>query len=241
VILAQRQLAIPPRGRTAARLEVSRDNGTVAVDEATAEASGLQGGSNHSPSRVPRPRRSREQYYGPITSVTVPLYMSGSESNPARLTLLYQLYVTNQASRRFMRLVLDGAALTSEEFAVLSYLQANRAQTLSRAARDLGLPVTSLATTLASLFASGLIERTPHPRDRRARLLSLTERGRADLTTTLPSFSAAYTGLVERLKEGGADVETMFATIATIRTEIERSCDLIEDQRASDGRPNATG
>jgi DNA-binding MarR family transcriptional regulator len=154
-------------------------------------------------------------------------------AGPKRLTLLYQLYITNQASRRFMRLVLDGAPLSSEEFAVLSYLDANGPRTLSQASRDLGLPVTSLATTLTPLIESALIERTPHPRDRRARLLALTDRGRGDLLTALPSFADAYTRLVDGLKERGADIETMFAAIATIRDEIERTSDLLEDRAAA--------
>jgi DNA-binding MarR family transcriptional regulator len=162
--------------------------------------------------------------------------MARLDPAPKRLTLLYQLYVANQASRRFMRLVLDGAPLSSEEFAVLSYLDANGPRTLSQASRDLGLPVTSLATTLAPLIESALIERTPHPRDRRARLLALTERGRADLMATLPSFSTAYTDLVVGLKERGADIEAMFMAIATMRDEIERMSDLLEDRAAATER-----
>jgi len=154
------------------------------------------------------------------------------DAESKRLTLLYQLYVTNQAARRFMRLVLDDAPLTSEEFAVLSYLHANGPRTQSRAARDLGLPVTSRATTLAPLIESGLIDRMAHPRDGRARLLGLTENGRRDLGSTIPSFSEAYTELVERLSADGADIEAMFGALALIRTEIERSCDLLEDRQA---------
>jgi DNA-binding MarR family transcriptional regulator len=158
--------------------------------------------------------------------------MATNDLEPRRLTLLFQLYITNQASRRLMRLVLDGAPLTSEEFAVLSYLNANGSRTLSQAARELDLPVTSLATTLAPLIDSALVERTPHPRDRRARLLALTERGREDLKATLPSFSEAYTTLVEGLMERGADIEATFAALAALRSEIERSCDLLEARAA---------
>jgi len=162
-------------------------------------------------------------------------------AEPKRLTLLYQLYLTNQASRRFMRLALADAPLTGEEFAVLSYLYANGPRTLSQAARDLGLPVTSLATTLAPLSEADRIERRPHPRDRRARLLSLTERGHADLFATIPAFSAAYTVLVERLTEDGLDLEHLFAAIATIRNEIERTSDLLEDRALERDRVSAGG
>jgi DNA-binding MarR family transcriptional regulator len=151
-----------------------------------------------------------------------------------RPTLLFELYVANQAARRFMRLVLDGAPLSSEEFVLLSYLQANGARMQSQAARDLGLPVTSLATTVAPLVESGLVDRTAHPRDRRAHLLDLTELGRRDLADALPTFNEAYASLLERLVEGGADIEATSGGIAAMRSEIERSCDLIEDRRARD-------
>jgi DNA-binding MarR family transcriptional regulator len=160
---------------------------------------------------------------------------------PRRLTLLYQLYLANQATRRFMRVALADAPLTGEEFAVFSYLHANGPRTLSQAARDLGAPVTSLATTLAPLIESGRIERRPHPRDRRARLLSLTASGRADLDATMPPFSDAYTALVGRLVDGGADIGALFAAIAAIRSAIEQLTAELEsrgarsDERAGHG------
>src|SRR5215831_6836525 len=110
---------------------------------------------------------------------------------PRRLTLLYQLYVTNQAARRFMRAALADSPLTGDEFAVFSYLHANGPRTLSQAARDLGSPVTSLATLLAPFIDRGRIERRPHPRDRRARLLQLSDSGREILRATTQPFTAA--------------------------------------------------
>jgi DNA-binding MarR family transcriptional regulator len=160
---------------------------------------------------------------------------------PKRLTLLYQLYLTNQASRRFMRLALAGKPLTGEAFAVLSYLHANGPRTLSQAARDLGLPVTSLATTLTPLVDADRIERVPHPRDRRARLLTLTDQGRGDLSATIPAFSHAYTMVVERLRADGVDIEALFTAIETIRTEIERTSDLLEERAADGARTAAQG
>ena len=162
-------------------------------------------------------------------------------SAPRRLTLLYQLYLTNQATRRFMRLALATAPLSGEEFAVLSYLFANGPRTLSQAARDLGTPVTSLATTFAPLVESGRIDRRPHPRDRRARLLSLTAVGQADLQATIPPFSEAYRRLLEELAEAGADVERLFEALAALRTGIEHTSDLLEDGTVRAAAVDATG
>jgi DNA-binding MarR family transcriptional regulator len=119
---------------------------------------------------------------------------AASTDAPKRLTLLYQLYLTQQASRQFMRRALAGSDMSGEEYALYSYLYANGPRTLSQAARDFGLPVTTLATMLGPLVESGEVERTPHPTDGRARLLGLTPAGREHLQQVIPAFSAAYRG-----------------------------------------------
>jgi DNA-binding MarR family transcriptional regulator len=163
------------------------------------------------------------------------------ELAPRRLTLLYQLYVTNQAARRFMRAALAEAPLTGEEFAVFSYLYANGPRTLSQAARDLGSPVTSLATLLAPFIDRGRIERRPHPRDRRARLLQLTDAGREDLTATIRPFTAAYQALVADLIQSGADIESLYAAIGSMRAAIERTTELLEADQAGPAAAETSG
>ena len=86
-----------------------------------------------------------------------------ADDAPKRFTLLYQLYLANQAARRFMRSSLSGTGMSGEEFALLSYLYGNGPRTLSQAARDFGLAVTTVATMLAPLIDAGELERIPHP------------------------------------------------------------------------------
>ena len=167
--------------------------------------------------------------------------MTAPDAAPRRLTLLYQLYITNQAARRFMRVALADAPLTGEEFAVFSYLYANGPRTLSQAARDLGSPVTSLATLLAPFIDGGRIARRPHPRDRRARLLQLTETGRDDLMATITPFTSAYQALVADLADRGADVESLYAAIGTMRSAIERTSEMLELEHAATTHAEAGG
>jgi len=145
-----------------------------------------------------------------------------------RMTLLYQLYLTGQAGRRFMRLALSGSPLSGEDYALYSYLHANGPRTLTRAAADLGLPVTSLATTLAPLISDGQIDRRPHPRDGRARLLSLSSAGRERLQSSMSSFAAAYDALLGELASASADSERVFAALDALRSGIERVIDRLE-------------
>ena len=144
------------------------------------------------------------------------------------MTLLYQLFLANQAARRFMRLALAGTELGGDEYALLSYLFGNGPRTMSQAARDFGLPVTTVATLLGPMVAAGEIERRPHPTDGRARLLLLTDAGRSRLEAAIPEFSAAYRTLLTQLQEAGVDPESVFTALDQLRSGVARATSLLE-------------
>ena len=155
------------------------------------------------------------------------------ETAPRRLSLLYQLYLTNQAARGLMRLSMAASDMTGEEYALFSYLYANGARTLTQAAGDLGLPITTLATLLAPSIGAGQVEKLAHPRDRRARLLGLTDAGRARLETAIPAFSAGYRAVLEELEQQGVDVEALYDALATLRAGIWGAVERLNDERAA--------
>lgn len=150
---------------------------------------------------------------------------------PRRLSLLFQLYLTSQASRRFMRLALANSDMTGEEYAVYSYLYGNGARTLTQASRDFGLPITTLATLLGPLIEAGEIARRPHPTDRRARLLELTDAGRRKLEAAIPDFTVAHQALLGQLQELEVDDEAVFAALDALRSSIIRTSDLLEAEQ----------
>ena len=155
-----------------------------------------------------------------------------SDPAPRRLTLLFQLYLASQASRRFMRLALANSEMTGEEYALYSYLYGNGPRTLTQASRDFGLPITTLATLLAPLIDRGEIARLPHPTDGRARLLELTDAGRQRLEAAIPDFSVAYRALLGQLEEQEVDDEAVFAALDALRASIIRTGDLLEAEHA---------
>lgn len=155
-----------------------------------------------------------------------------SDPAPRRLSLLFQLYLASQASRRFMRLALANSEMSGEEYALYSYLYANGPRTLTQASRDFGLPITTLATLLAPLIEAGEIARLPHPTDRRARLLQLTDAGRERLEAAIPDFSVAYRALLGQLDEQQVDHEAVFAALDVLRDSISRTGDLLEAEHA---------
>jgi DNA-binding MarR family transcriptional regulator len=152
------------------------------------------------------------------------------EPAPKRFTLLYQLYLTSQASRRFMRTALAGSGLTGEEYALLSYLYGNGPRTLSQASRDFGLAVTTVATMLAPLFESGELERRPHPTDGRARLIALTEAGRRRMDVAIPAFTSAYRRILGQLEQQGTDPEMVFEALEALRTSVDGALDALEQE-----------
>ena len=147
------------------------------------------------------------------------------ESAPRRLSLLYQLWLTNMAARTFMRAAMAGSGMTGEEYGLFSYLFANGARTLSQTARDLRMPVTTLATLLAPAIERGEVERSPHPRDRRAKLLRLTDAGLARMERAIPIFSAGYRLLLDQLADDEVDTEDLYAALDRLRTGIEGAVD----------------
>lgn len=150
------------------------------------------------------------------------------EGPQRRQSLLYQLYITTQASRRFMRQALSGASLSGEEFALYSYLVANGPRTLSRAARDLGMAPTTLADLVTSHVVSGDIERRAHPRDGRARLLSLTATGRERWRSTAEGFGTSYRALLARLAADGIDPETVYRSLDDLRAGLDLTVEALE-------------
>ncbi|HSM38174.1 MAG TPA: MarR family winged helix-turn-helix transcriptional regulator [Candidatus Limnocylindrales bacterium] len=156
-----------------------------------------------------------------------------SESAPRRLTLLYQLHLAGLASRAIMRLAMEGTGMSGEEYALYSYFRANGPRTLTQAAQDMGMPVTTLATMLSGPVAAGEIARSPHPRDGRARLLNLTDAGQARWESAVPSFAAAYESVLEELARDGVELEPLFSALDQLRAAIASAAQRVEMLRAS--------
>lgn len=155
------------------------------------------------------------------------------ETAPRRLSLLYQLYLTSQASRALVRRSMVASDMNGEEYALFSYLYANGPRTLTQAAGDLGLPITTLATLMAPSIAAGQVEKAAHPKDRRARLLRLTDAGRARLEAAIPAFSAGYRALLEELEHDGIDVENLYDALAVLRAGIWAAVERMSQERVS--------
>lgn len=85
--------------------------------------------------------------------------------------------LAGQLTRR-LREASEGADVTMSQAAVLSRLDRRGPATTVELARAERVRPQSMGATLAALEDAGLVERSPHPTDRRQMLMSLTEEGR---------------------------------------------------------------
>ncbi|WP_238148008.1 MarR family winged helix-turn-helix transcriptional regulator [Rothia halotolerans] len=81
----------------------------------------------------------------------------------------------------------DSMGMNASDLATLRMLvmreRAGQAVTAGEIARQLGISTASTTALIDRLVASGHAERVPHPQDRRARIVVLTEKARRDFFT----------------------------------------------------------
>jgi len=75
-----------------------------------------------------------------------------------------------------------------------------------------------MTSLLDTLEGRGLIERHPHPTDRRKILIHLTDQGREIVDQTLPALHATFTAAARDLSE--PDREQLITSLTTLRTRL---------------------
>ncbi|MFF4403399.1 MarR family winged helix-turn-helix transcriptional regulator [Streptomyces sp. NPDC001262] len=89
--------------------------------------------------------------------------------------------LTGQLMRR-LRAASEGEGVTLSQAAVLSRLDRHGPATTVALARAERVRPQSMGATLGALEEEGLVERSPHPTDGRQAIMSLTDKGRRQLT-----------------------------------------------------------
>jgi DNA-binding MarR family transcriptional regulator len=84
------------------------------------------------------------------------------------------------AQRRFSAR-LDSVGLTPRMWGALNVLEREGAITQQGLCKGIGMDPSSMVSTIDELEAKGLVERRPHPTDRRAHALHVTDAGRETL------------------------------------------------------------
>jgi DNA-binding MarR family transcriptional regulator len=95
----------------------------------------------------------------------------------SRLSLLFELFATEQRVRTLIERAMADAALRPDEYAVYSVLFDEGPQTPSDLARRVGMPPTTMSHFVRSLLARGHAVREVVAVDRRSYRLALTAEG----------------------------------------------------------------
>lgn len=138
--------------------------------------------------------------------------MSNAIEIPFETTLLVRdtclcLHVQRAAralARRFDE-ALRPLGLTNGQFSLMMSLNRPEPAPMGPVATLLAIDQTTLTAALKPLERRGWVNIVPNPRDRRARLLSLTPSGRAMLAAAVPIWKATHAVLEERLPDGNGD------------------------------------
>lgn len=107
-------------------------------------------------------------------------------------------------ARRFDQ-ALRPLGLTNSQFSLMMSLNRPQPAPMGPVANLLAIDQTTLTAALKPLQRRGWVEILPNPRDRRARLLSLTPSGKAVLAEAVPIWERTHAEVEERLPDGDAD------------------------------------
>ncbi|MBB3592128.1 DNA-binding MarR family transcriptional regulator [Rhizobium sp. BK529] len=113
-----------------------------------------------------------------------------------------------RAARALARLFDDAlrpVGLTNGQFSLLMSLNRPEPPPMGPVASLLAMDQTTLTAALKPLQRKGYVDIIPNPRDRRGRLLRLTEDGRAVLQKALPIWENTHAALEAKLPEGNGD------------------------------------
>jgi len=152
-----------------------------------------------------------------------------------RREVLFQL--TDVA--RSLRTLIDQRArehgMTRAQWGVLVRLERQEGMTQAEMAESLEIQPISLVRLVDRLCGAGLVERRPHPHDRRANLLFLTERGRRTLTRLAPLGRSISADVLASLTED--EIAALLERLLLVKHNIRRA----SEDRHGDSEPRANG
>lgn len=137
----------------------------------------------------------------------------GTTRDPENLSILFDLFVASQSSRKLLREVFDQAEIRADEYAVYSLIHDQGAITPTGIAERLSMPVTTVLDYLKAMDDRGHLRRSPNPQDGRSLLVSLTGDGRRVHDETGTVFDKVMLPLLRHLEAPAADVHAALRAI----------------------------
>lgn len=118
----------------------------------------------------------------------------------------------------------DGHGITPVQFAALQTVGASPGLDQRSLARSIGFDTSTIAGVIDRLEARGLMQRNASPADRRVRLLTLTDEGRATLAAVVPPMLRAQQRMLAPLPPAEqAEFMRMLRTLVNANNDLSRA------------------
>jgi DNA-binding MarR family transcriptional regulator len=156
----------------------------------------------------------------------------------ARREILFQLADVARTMRTYVDQRAREHGMTRAQWGALARLERQEGMTQAEMAEALEVQPISLLRLIDRLCQQDLMERRPHPRDRRANRLYLTEKGRATLTRLAPLGKEVTGDILAAMPE--KDVAELLRALLVVKLNIRnaaaRHCGMNGAQGARHGR-----
>ncbi|MGZ8782779.1 MAG: MarR family winged helix-turn-helix transcriptional regulator [Gaiellaceae bacterium] len=140
--------------------------------------------------------------------------MSSSDDRPQPRNILIQLFILGQLAGQLLGRELAEARIDRNDYAVLTVIGAYGPITPTDLATKLGLPPTTLSTSIRRL--GDQVARTPHPTDRRSYLLELTSAGTERARAGQPALGRSLQAIRDQAGERTPELEDALLDVQRI-------------------------
>jgi MarR family transcriptional regulator, transcriptional regulator for hemolysin len=142
-------------------------------------------------------------------------------STETRREILFQLADVARTMRTYVDQRAREHGMTRAQWGALARLERQEGMTQAEMAETLEVQPISLLRLIDRLCEHGLVERRPHPRDRRANRLYLTDKGRAMLEHLAPLGKEVIGDILASVPE--RDAADLLRTLLVVRTNIRNA------------------
>ena len=141
-------------------------------------------------------------------------------ANPRR-EILFELSDVARALRTYVDQRAREHGMTRAQWAVLARLERDEGMMQTEMAEALEIQPISLVRLVDRLCEQGLVERRPHPTDRRANCLYLSDNGRARLAQMVPLAREISGNVLAAFSE--SDVAELLSKLLSLKRNIRRA------------------
>jgi len=111
--------------------------------------------------------------------------------------------------------------LTPQRMRILTVLHERGPQIMSDLKTKLGVTATNITALIDALEADGIVVRKPHPTDRRATIIELTEKAKREMTQSCSSYRERVAEVFSSLSE--TDRKELLRMMGTLKEHLEKA------------------